>query len=153
MLPGIGRNTVQELIRYNNYDISRDMYSKDFERWNKLKQNLNALKNQDIRVKEGEIWWCALGVNIGNEIDGKNELSERPVLVIKKFPNKSYWIVPLSKTDREHKFAIPFIIDSKISKAIISQTRVISSQRFIRRMHKVSSKKLLAITNQVKSML
>jgi mRNA interferase MazF len=129
------------------------MYSKNFESWNKLKQNLDALNNQDLRIKEGEIWWCALGVNIGNEIDGKNELYERPVIVIKKFPNKSFLVVPLSKTEREHQFAIPFTVNSHISKAIISQVRVVSPKRFIRRMHKISTNKLLAITNHLKRMI
>lgn len=129
------------------------MYSKDYEKWNILKQNLNAIKGQTLRVKEGEIWWCAIGVNIGNEIDGKNELYERPVIVIKKFPNNSFLVVPLSKTEREHQFAIPFTIQSNLSKAIISQVRVVSPKRLIRRMHKLSSRKLLAITNHLKRMI
>ncbi len=29
--------------------------------------------------------WCSIGINVGDEEDGKNELYERPVLVIKKF--------------------------------------------------------------------
>ena len=26
-------------------------------------------------IKEGEIWWCAMGENIGVEINGKNEIA------------------------------------------------------------------------------
>lgn len=38
----------------------------------------------EILFYEREIWWCSLGVNIGFEQDGTNDLFERPVLVIKK---------------------------------------------------------------------
>ncbi|MFH1170496.1 MAG: hypothetical protein V1704_02965 [Candidatus Vogelbacteria bacterium] len=45
---------------------------KDFDQWNERKKGLH---NRD-RVPfyhEREIWWCALGVNIGSEQDGSKE--------------------------------------------------------------------------------
>lgn len=129
------------------------MYKKDFETWNRIKQDINYKVPGEVHIKEGEIWWCSIGINIGNEIDGKNNLFERPVLILKRFPNNSCLIVPLSTTDKEHQFVIPFEVNNKISKAVISQIRTISSKRLIRRMHKLPDNKFEVIRNFVKAML
>ncbi len=57
---------------------------KDFDRWNNQKKVIQQLNNQGILFSEREVWWCALGENIGDEENGKNELFERPVLIIRK---------------------------------------------------------------------
>ncbi len=48
-------------------------YIKDFDGWNKEKQKIHG-KNETLFFNEGEIWWCALGVNIDIEMDGKSNL-------------------------------------------------------------------------------
>jgi hypothetical protein len=58
------------------------MYIKDFDGWNNEKQRINKTDKKRF-FKEREIWWCALGINIGVEIDGKNGAYERPVLIFK----------------------------------------------------------------------
>ena len=55
------------------------MHAKDFDRWNEKKKHVEATE-RIFYVKEREIWWCMLGVNVGREIDGKNDVFERPVL-------------------------------------------------------------------------
>jgi hypothetical protein len=61
---------------------------KYFDLWNTAKQNLDIkILDEKFRVHEREIWWCSMGVNIGDEEDGKNELFERPVLILRKFNN------------------------------------------------------------------
>jgi len=40
---------------------------KDFDKWNMKKKKLDKNK-RDLLFKEGEIWWCSLGVNIGEEV-------------------------------------------------------------------------------------
>ena len=59
---------------------------KDFDRWNEKKKYTHKREFAD-HVHEREVWWSALGVNIGVEIDGKHENFERPVLVVRKFNN------------------------------------------------------------------
>lgn len=129
------------------------MYKKDFEKWNVLKQTINSHNGNLLRIKEGEIWWCAIGVNIGNEIDGKNQLFERPVLIIKKFSNNALLIVPLTTSEKVHQYHIPFYVKNNLSNAVISQARVISPNRCIRRMHKISLKKLNVIKNHLKAII
>ena len=60
-------------------------YTKNFKAWSKKKEFIEKrVLPDDFYFLEGEIWWAVLGVNIGHEIDGKNDMYERPVLVLKK---------------------------------------------------------------------
>ncbi len=55
-----------------------------FESWNMQKRNIDA-KERKLLFREGDVWWCSIGKNIGAEQDGKNEFFERPILIYKKF--------------------------------------------------------------------
>ncbi len=66
---------------------------KDFDRWNKRKKELNVIKN-DLLFKEGEIWWCSIGLNIGEEVYGKGSRFRRPVLILKKLSHNSCVVMP-----------------------------------------------------------
>jgi hypothetical protein len=72
---------------------------KDFDRWNKLKKQVHK-RDDSVRFHEREIWWCAVGVNIGSEQDGVTERFERPVVVVKNFNGRVLWAVPLTRTYR-----------------------------------------------------
>ena len=68
---------------------------KNFDEWNECKKNRD--KNDiDIYFYEREIWWCAIGVNVGFEQDGKGERFARPVLIIRKFSKNVFLGVPLT---------------------------------------------------------
>ena len=73
------------------------MHIKDFTGWGKLKEKINQNERDKLpTINEREIWWCSIGVNIGDEEDGKNELHHRPVLILKKFNSRIFWGLPLS---------------------------------------------------------
>ena len=48
------------------------MYTKLFDEWNEVKKQLNV-RDPTTYFKEGAVWYCSIGVNIGREIDGKHE--------------------------------------------------------------------------------
>lgn len=52
--------------------------------WTKLKMRIHSKEERIIYFNEREVWWASVGINIGNEVDGKNGYFERPVLVLKK---------------------------------------------------------------------
>ena len=80
---------------------------KDFDVWNTIKKEVN--KNERYTTfHEGEIWWCSIGLNIGDEEDGKNNNFERPVLVLKKFSKNMLIGIPLSTKIKEGKYYINF---------------------------------------------
>ena len=65
------------------------MYQKNFNGWNLEKQVLEALGPDILPFHEREIWWCSIGVTLGDEQDGKNDLFERPVFSNKKIQSKN----------------------------------------------------------------
>jgi mRNA interferase MazF len=102
---------------------------KDFDSWNTLKKNLHA-NEQFAHVHEREVWFCALGVNIGFEQDGSGKEFLRPVVILKKFNNSIFLGIPLTKTNKSSKFYFPFsFIQGQQSVAILSQIRLLDAKR------------------------
>lgn len=77
-------------------------YIKNFADWNNQKQKIDGYKSQStLYIKEREVWWISIGINVGAEIDGKNELFERPVLIFRKVGREQFYGLPLtSKKNR-----------------------------------------------------
>ncbi len=126
---------------------------KDFDRWNELKKDLH-IRDEKILFHEREVWWCALGVNIGFEEDGKNENFERPVLIVRKFNQYVLWVLPLT---RSHKTGDYYYRveqgDEDDSVVILSQIRLISSKRLLRKMRMIKENEFNDIKNKVKGFL
>ena len=111
---------------------------KDYCKWHVLK---TQIENSDSKVqkifKEGEVWWCAIVLNIGFEEDGKNNNYERPVLIFRKFNKEMFWGLPMTSKQRGGKFYYSFKFRTSASTVILSQLRTFSSKRLIRHMGKV----------------
>jgi len=123
---------------------------KDFDKWNIKKKIIDQREiTVDRFVNEREIWWCSLGLNVGYEQDGKNEEFERPVLVIKKFNKEVVWIVPLTSVVKNDKFH--YKLKSNKSFVILSQIKLISTKRFIRRAEKIAELEFKEVVEKVKS--
>lgn len=109
--------------------------NKDFNSWNKQKQQINNKESHPRYFIEREIWWCSLGVNIGSEQDGKNRYHERPVLILKKFNTDIAWILPLTTSSNNSRYYISLKLNNdRTSKIILSQLRLISTLRLRRRL-------------------
>ena len=111
---------------------------KDFDQWNKEKKLLSRTGYESLFFHEREIWWCSLGLNLGEEQDGKNDLYERPVLVLKKFNNKIAWVLPMTSHARDGKYYYQLEYNGSISSVILSQIRLVSVKRFRRIVRKIS---------------
>jgi mRNA interferase MazF len=105
---------------------------KDFDVWNRRKKELND-KTFNSYIHAREIWWCSIGINVGDEEDGKNTLFERPVLIIKKFNQRIVLAVPLTTKTKDNFYYFPFMYDGLKFAAILSQIRLISTSRLSRR--------------------
>ena len=118
---------------------------KRFDEWNQRKKELHE-KTREIYFRKGEIWWCALGVNIGYEQDGKNENFERPVLVLRKINRHLALIVPLSSKVKSHPYYHNYRYGDKTYSAIIFQVRVVSTKRFLRKLGRLENADFYAVT-------
>ena len=95
---------------------------KDFIQWIHCKFKINELTRTHI-IKQGEVYWCSLGINIGDEQNGKGVDFRRPILVFKKFNNNIFLGVPLSTKNKENKYYIQVTVKDVIQSAMISQIR------------------------------
>jgi len=76
---------------------------------------------------------CILGKNLGREQDGSLRDFSRPVLVIKKFNNEIFWVVPLSTKQKPLDFYFNYHDPHGIPvSAILAQLRLVSINRFQR---------------------
>lgn len=109
---------------------------KDFDEWNKNKKLLNKMKGEAF-AHPREIWWCSLGLNIGAEIDGKNENFERPVLVLRVYNKETLLILPITTKTKEDKFHSKIELKQhnnlKVIYVKLTQIRVISNKRLLRK--------------------
>ena len=106
---------------------------KRFEEWIAVKADAHyngVLRN----VKEGDIWWCSVGENVGVEINGKQEFFLRPVLVLRKLSKLSFMGIPLTSQPHEGSWYILFGFKNKRQYAVLAQARVLSVYRLRRKM-------------------
>jgi len=64
-------------------------FFKNFLDWFILKPKVDNLDQRPL-FQEREVWDCYWGVNIGFELDGKNDKFIRPVLVLKKLTHNTF---------------------------------------------------------------
>ncbi len=124
---------------------------KDFDGWNARKKRMEVAEQKKF-FHEREVWWCSLGVNVGFEQDGKNDLYERPVLVIQKFNRDILWAIPLTSTKKKGAYYFPISANKRESVAILSQLRLISSKRLQRRMYKLPNHTFQQLREQIQDL-
>ena len=104
---------------------------KDFKVWHDRKVVINQ-KEQRVYFHQRELWWSALGVNVGFEQDGKGNEFHRPVLVFKKFNNEVFWGIPLSTRIKKSKFYAPIKLNDNVPRVgILSQLRLMDAKRLL----------------------
>ncbi len=102
---------------------------KRFLEWIKLKEKLHSNEHKIPLFKEGEVWWCALGENVGIEMNGKSEKFSRPMHIFRKLSHEGFLGIPLSTKIKEGSWYVPIIHRGINCVAVLSQVRVMSSKR------------------------
>ena len=108
----------------------------EFDSWNELKKKLNK-REAPVFCNMREIWWCSIGMNIGSELYGKNELFERPVLVLKVFNIDTVKIVPLTTKPKIGKYYAPVSYKEVTSQAVFTHAKTISTKRLSRKVGRI----------------
>lgn len=101
---------------------------KRFIDWIYLKINIDK-KERFIQIKEGEVYWCFLGENIGDEENGKGDVFRRPVLVFKKFNNSIFWGIPMSTKNKDCIYYVKVLLKDVEQSAMVSQLRILDTKR------------------------
>ena len=107
--------------------------NKNFRGWIKLKAKLH-FSHHICAIKEGDVWWCAVGENVGTEINGKSDTFARPVLVLRKLSSLNFIGVPLTSKNHDGSWYVSFIFKNKNQTAVLSQIRNFSVSRLYNKM-------------------
>jgi mRNA interferase MazF len=123
-----------------------------FREWHNIKEKVHQRKNLP-NFKEGEIWWCNLGLNVGHETDGKSSVFTRPVLVIRKFSRHTFWGIPLTTKIKNNPYYFEFIFKEKNQCSQLSQLKLFSANRLLNSLGKIPQKLFEEIKTKTKSLL
>lgn len=109
------------------------MFEKDFQKWHGLKTKLDSTSTQ-VLFKEREIWWCSVGVNVGEESDGKSKLFSRPILVLRRLTKYSFVGLPTTTADKQGTWYVQSKQAGRVSSVMLNQIRIFSSKRLSSKM-------------------
>ncbi len=125
---------------------------KRFDAWNERKKRHHAAELA-VYFYEREVWWCAIGANVGFEQDGKGDRFARPVLVLKKYSKHVFVGIPLTTTPRESRYHYSFPFLGNTSTALLSQIRLFDSKRLLDKIGTIPEPTYEAIRERVRSIL
>jgi len=125
---------------------------KDFGAWNGKKSQVDEKVRPFFR--EREIWFIALGVNVGVEQDGRGVDFLRPAVVFRKFNSESFWAIPLTRAKKSGAFYFSFSFESgSMSAANLSQLRLVDSRRLAYSVGEMSEEDFSALKERLKALL
>jgi mRNA interferase MazF len=122
----------------------------DFDSWNKVKKSTSKNRSSLI-IREGEIRWCKIGLNIGNETYGKGESFSRPILVIKKFSRDVFWGIPITQRKKEGSWY--FYLKNISRTAILNQMRLFDRKRLDDVLFHISENQVEEIKSKIISLI
>jgi mRNA interferase MazF len=129
-------------------------YIKDFKGWCGKKEIIDKQNlAPNFFFLKGEVWWVSLGVNVGQEVDGKNESYERPVLIFKKFSDELAWVIPSSSTKKANEYFYPIIYQGKPKNLLLLHMKTISSKRLLRPVFRMKGKEFTLIKERVHDLI
>jgi mRNA-degrading endonuclease toxin of MazEF toxin-antitoxin module len=128
------------------------MEDKDFDNWNELKKILNEKQNTPF-ANSREIWWCSIGVNIGTEEDGKNELFERPIIILRVLNKNTLRIAPLTSKEKSDKHNFTISYNNRTGSVILSQIKTISTKRLSRKMARLDKKQYEKLMDKIRNVI
>lgn len=130
------------------------MVWKDYPKWHELKSKLNqGSGSRNSFIKERQLWYCAIGANIGSEQDGKGEDFSRPVVIFKVFNRDIFLGIPLTSKLKYLPHYSPVSVHGREGAAILSQIRLFDRKRLIRYLGMVEQEEFAAIQRNLKALL
>jgi mRNA interferase MazF len=125
---------------------------KDFSGWHHLKARLDASHNAPT-FQEREVWWCSIGVNVGQEMDGKNQFYNRPVLIARKFNAHIFLGVPLTTQIKQNPYYHLIQFKGRDQCVMLSQLRLWEGKRLTHKMGKLPKDQFFTVRKALKDML
>ena len=122
-------------------------FIKRFQEWFSVKPKLDESNSKPPFTKEGQMWWCSVGENIGTEISGKSSNFTRPVVILKKLSRYQFMVIPCSTKIKEGSWYVQFNHRGKKQIANLSQSRTVDFRRLTTLMGDLDNKDFIDIKN------
>ena len=94
------------------------------------------------KIREGEIRWCRIGVNVGYEILGKGDTFKRPVLILKKFSGDVFLGCPLTSKKHDGDWYFNLEHEGEVRCIILNQARLMDRKRLEEKMYEINEQDL-----------
>ncbi len=107
---------------------------KQFLEWIGIKQKLDTHEYNPPLITEGDMYWCAVGENVGIEVSGKDRHFTRPVIILKKFGRLGFLGIPTTTKERSGSWYVSFVHKGVHETAMLNQARVFSYKRLDKKM-------------------
>ncbi len=117
---------------------------KHFDEWNEVKKTIHH-NGHLPKITEGSVFWCGFGENVGVEINGKNSMFSRPMLVFKKLSRYGFLGIPLSSQAHVGSWYVSFKFQGRDEIAVLSQARTFSVSRIYNKMGQIDESDMLKI--------
>ena len=118
---------------------------KRFLEWIGLKEKLHGNIHKLPLFKEGEVWWCSFGENIGIEVNGKGSKFSRTAIIFKKLSADGFFAIPLSTQIKSGTWYVPITHREIECVAVLSQARVLSAKRLLEKYGELNEKDIQTI--------
>ena len=119
-----------------------------FNNWNKLKQKIHNTHQKTFYVKQREVWYINMWVNIWAEENWKKDDFRRPVLVLKKIWSLYLCVAMTTKWKDNNFFYHKYKEKSYI---ILSQVKTIDRKRFLDKIDIINKEEFAKITKKLKT--
>ena len=129
--------------------------NKKFNNWNVKKQEIEfSDKMKDVYFKEGQIWWCSVGQNLGSQSFGKGDNFRRPILIFKKLSADLCIALPLtSKEKKSGSWFIDITFGGEKAWVLLYQIRVFNKKRFSIKLGELDEKDFMRVKEKLEKLL
>lgn len=125
---------------------------KDFIKWHHLKEKLQR-RAGGLVFNEGDVWLCALGLNLGHEEDGKGDVFLRPIFIMKKINRDTFWAIPITSREKIGSHHYSFDFGGRQMIAMLTQIRLLDRKRLWRKKGTITPSQFFAIVKKFKLLL
>lgn len=125
----------------------------EYDTWNEKKKDINVSEREDVFFREREVWWCSIGLNVGFEENGKGQLFNRPVLILKKYGSKTFLGIPISSTKKRGSFYYPIALGGGVSVCLLTHVRLFDFRRLTEKIITLNQEEFQEIRKALKSLI
>jgi mRNA-degrading endonuclease toxin of MazEF toxin-antitoxin module len=127
-------------------------YVKRLDEWSIFKSKIEKRRHNPPFFKEGEVWWCHIGENIGIESSGKHEEFTRPVFIFKKYDKYSFLGLPLTTKQKVGSWYVPLTFNGISQTVVLAQGKTMDHRRLKEKISELDSDDHKKIVNAYRNL-